>query len=70
MLIDFRFENGIFSINRKLFLMSKIWKEGKHYVAYNPEMEVASQGKTSEEVEKMIKEVVGLFIKATKKSEH
>ena len=36
----------------KLFLTSKIWKEGRHYVAYSPELEVASQGKTLEEAEK------------------
>ena len=67
MVIDFRFRDGIFSINMKLFLTSKIWKEGKHYVAYNPELEVASQGKTLEEAEKMLKEAIGLFIKTAKK---
>lgn len=51
----------------KLFLTSKIWKEGRHYIAYNPEFEVASQGKTLEEAEKMLKEAVGLFIKTAKK---
>ena len=51
----------------KLFLTSKIWKEGKHYIAYNPELEVASQGKTLEEAEKMLKEAIGLFIKTAKK---
>ena len=66
-MIDFRFRDGIFSINMKLFLTSKIWKEGKHYVAYNPELEVASQGKTLEEAEKMLKEAIGLFIKTAKK---
>lgn len=52
----------------KLFLTSKIWKEGKHYIAYNPELEVASQGKTLEEAEKMLKEAIGLFIKTAKKT--
>ena len=65
--IDFQFGNGIFAINMKLFLTSKIWKEGKHYVAYNPELEVASQGKTLEIAEKMLKEAVSLFIKTAKK---
>ena len=51
----------------KLFLTSKIWKEGKHYIAYNPELEVASQGKTLEEAEKMLKESIVLFIKTAKK---
>lgn len=51
----------------KLFLTSKIWEEDKHYVAYNPELEVASQGKTFEEAEKMLKEAIDLFIKTAKK---
>ena len=51
----------------KLFLTSKIWKEGKYYVAYNPELEVASQGKTLEEADKMLKEAVDLFIGTAKK---
>ena len=51
----------------KLFLTAKIWKEDKYYVAYNPELEVASQGKTSEEAEKMLKEAVSLFIETAKK---
>ena len=51
----------------KLFLTSKIWKEGKYYVAYNPELEVASQGKTLEEAEKMLKGAVGLIIDTAKK---
>jgi len=40
--------------------------EGK-YVAYNPELEVASQGKTVEVAEKMLKEAVSLFIETAKK---
>ena len=51
----------------KLFLTSKIWKEGEYYVAYNPELEVASQGKTLEGAEKMLKEAISLFIETAKK---
>ena len=36
-------------------------------MAYSPELEVASQGKTLEEAEKMLKEAVYLFIKTAKK---
>jgi len=57
----------LFYINMKLFLTSKIWKEGQHFVAYNPELEVASQGKTFEVAEKMLKEAVSLFIETAKK---
>lgn len=36
-------------------------------MSYNPELEVASQGKTPEEAEKMLKKAIGLFIKTAKK---
>ena len=51
----------------KLFLTSKIWKEGKHYISYNPELEVASQGKTLEEAEKMLKKLLVYLLKLLKK---
>lgn len=53
-------------MNIRLFLTSKIWKEGKHYIAYNPELDVASQGKTSEEAQSMLKEALSLFIETAK----
>ena len=42
-------------------------KEGKYYVAYNPELEVASARQTLEEADKMLKEAVDLFIGTAKK---
>ena len=50
----------------KLFLTTKIWTEGKHYIAYTPELEVASQGKTREEAEKRLREAVGAFLQSVK----
>ena len=51
----------------KLFLTYKVWREGKHYVAYSPELEVASQGKTREAAERMIKEAIRLFLDSARK---
>lgn len=50
----------------QLFLTSKIWKEGKHYVAYNPELGVASQGKDFEHAQKMLQEAISLFLETSK----
>ena len=51
----------------ELFLTTKVWKEGKHYISYCPELEVASQGKTEEQARKRIKEASELFLEETKK---
>lgn len=50
----------------QLFLTSKIWKEGKYYVAYNPEFGVASQGKNFEHAQEMLREAVSLFLESSK----
>jgi len=51
----------------RLFLTIKIWPEGKKYVAYCPELEVASQGKNPEHALKRIKEAIEVFLEETKK---
>lgn len=53
-------------MNIRLFLTSKIWKEDKYYIAYNPELDVASQGKTLEEAQSMLKDAVSLFVETAK----
>lgn len=53
-------------MNIQLFLTSKIWKEDKHYLAYNPELDVASQGKTPEEAQIMLRDAISLFIETAK----
>jgi len=47
---------------------SQIWQEGNMFVSYNPELEVASCGKTLEKAGENLKEAFELFIEATKKT--
>ena len=51
----------------QLLLTTKIWKEGIHFIAYCPELEIASQGKTEGQARSRIKEAVELFLEETKK---
>lgn len=51
----------------RLFLTTKIWKDGTHYIAYTPELDVVSQGKTPEHAEKRLREAVSLFLEETKR---
>lgn len=53
-------------MNMRLFLTSKIWKEDKYYIAYNPELDVASQGKTAEKAQVMLKDAISLFMETAK----
>lgn len=48
-------------------LTFKIWKEGKYCIAYNPEFDIASQGKNFEQAEKKLGEAIELFVSAAKK---
>lgn len=45
----------------RLFLTTKIWKEGSHYIAYTPELDLSSQGKTSIHAEEGLRETIELF---------
>ncbi len=51
----------------RLFLTIKIWKEGKHYIAYCPELDVASQGKNSQHSLERVREAIEAFLEETKK---
>lgn len=51
----------------KLFLTMKTWKEGNHFIAHTPELDLASQGKTIEHAEKRLNEAVGIFIEESKR---
>lgn len=51
----------------RMFLTIKIWKEGTHYIAYTPELDVASQGKTPAHAERRLREAVALFLEETKR---
>jgi predicted RNase H-like HicB family nuclease len=50
----------------RLFLTIKTWKEGKHYIAYTPELDIASQGKNIEHAEKRLNEAVDIFLEEAK----
>ena len=51
----------------RLLLTIKIWPEGRHYIAYSPELEVASQGRSPEHALKKVKEAIEAFLEETKK---
>jgi predicted RNase H-like HicB family nuclease len=51
----------------RLFLTVKTWKEGKHYIAYTPELDLASQGKNIEHAEKRLSEAVSAFVEEVKR---
>jgi predicted RNase H-like HicB family nuclease len=46
---------------------TEIWKEGKMYVAYAPQLDISSCGKTAAEAKKNIQEAVALFFEETRR---
>ena len=46
---------------------TEIWQEGKMYVAYAPQLDISSCGKTAVEAKKNIQESVALFFEETRK---
>jgi len=46
---------------------AQIWKEGKMYVSYCPELDVSSCGKTTQEAKKNLLEAVEEFLKEAKR---
>lgn len=53
-------------MNIRLFLTFKTWEEDKYYIAYNPELDVASQGKTPEDAQLKLKDAISLFMETAK----
>ena len=51
----------------RLILTIKIWREGKHYIGYCPELEVASQGKNPEHALEKAKEAIEAFLEEIKR---
>lgn len=49
-----------------IFLTTKIWKEGRHHIAYTPELDVSSQGKTVAQAEERLREAVTAFLEETR----
>ncbi len=48
--------------------ITQIWQEGKMYVAYAPELDVSSCGKTAREAQKNLHEAVEIFLEETAKN--
>lgn len=51
----------------RLLLTTKIWKEGRHFIAYTPELDLASQGRTPAHAEARLHEAVSAFLEETKR---
>lgn len=45
-----------------------IWQEGKMYVAYTPQLDISSCGKTLDEAKKNLIEAVNIFLEETSKT--
>ena len=52
---------------KNLIVTEEIWKEGKMYTAYCPELDVASCGKTVEQARKNLLEVIQIQLEETSK---
>jgi predicted RNase H-like HicB family nuclease len=52
---------------RKIKLTEEMWKEGKMFVSYCPELDVAACGETVEQAKKNLAEVIEINIEETKK---
>jgi predicted RNase H-like HicB family nuclease len=53
--------------NKKIKFNAQVWKEGDMYIAYAPQLDVSSCGKTIGKAKKNIKEAVGLFLSEAQK---
>lgn len=50
---------------KNLVIIEEIWKEGNMYIAYCPELDVASCGKSTEEAGKNLLEVIEIQLEET-----
>jgi hypothetical protein len=50
--------------NREISLTLQVWKEGASHVAYTPELDISSCGKTASQAKARLREAVSLFIEA------
>ncbi|OHA09260.1 MAG: hypothetical protein A3B37_03550 [Candidatus Sungbacteria bacterium RIFCSPLOWO2_01_FULL_59_16] len=51
----------------RFLLTTKVWKDGRHFVAYTPELDLASQGRTPAHAEERLREAVSLFFEETRR---
>lgn len=52
---------------KRLIITEEIWQEGKMYLAYCPELDIAGCGSTVEEAKKNLREVIQIQIEETSK---
>ena len=51
----------------RILITTKIWKEGSHYIAYTPELDLSSQGKTEALAGQRLQQAIRLFFEETKR---
>ncbi|OHA89116.1 MAG: hypothetical protein A3C70_02250 [Candidatus Zambryskibacteria bacterium RIFCSPHIGHO2_02_FULL_43_14] len=49
-------------MKKNLTFTTQVFREGKQYVSFNPELEVASCGKTPQEAKEKLREAIAGFI--------
>ncbi|MHB8525201.1 MAG: type II toxin-antitoxin system HicB family antitoxin [Candidatus Acidiferrales bacterium] len=54
--------NLIRSTSDELSLIVHVWKEGPAYVAYAPELDVSSCGRTASQAKSHLREAISLFV--------
>jgi len=54
-------------MQKQIIVSEQIWKEGRMYTSYCPELDVASCGKTVNEARKNLREAIDIFIEETYK---
>ncbi|MFH1253374.1 MAG: hypothetical protein V1664_03535 [Candidatus Uhrbacteria bacterium] len=56
------------AIIKEIQLNTEVWKEGKMFVSYIPQLDVSSCGKTVDEARKNIREAAELFLEESEKA--
>ncbi len=51
----------------ELSLVVQVWKEGPTYVAYAPELDVSSCGRTASQAKSHLREAIALFVEESAK---
>lgn len=54
-------------MQKQIIVSEQIWKEGRMYTSYCPELDVASCGKTVNEARKNLREAIEIYIDETYK---
>ena len=54
---------------RKIDITTQIWKKGRYFLAYCPELDFISQGKTIQEAKKHLMEVIDIQFEEMSKKE-